>query len=289
MNFLFATTFIIGKAALNYSSPILFIAFRMVVAGILLLGYKFFYNGLSKIKKSDFKLIFLLSIIHIYIPYVFEYWALQYVSAAKASMLFNLAPFITAIFVFYLYNEKLSKIKIVGLIIGVLGFLPILLTQSTIEQSQPKVFFLSLPEIFLFISIFSASYAWIVIQNNLKQKDYSLITLNGFAMLIGGIFSFITAPLFENVAISNVKNFIWLTGLIIIIGNVICYNLYGWLLKKYSATFISFTGFSIPLFTALLQWFFFKELVSWAFFATAVFVAIGLYLFYEEELKVYNQ
>ena len=57
------------------------------------------------------------------------------------------------------------------------------------------------------------------------------------------------------------------------------------LLKKYSATFMSFTSFLSPLFAALYGWAFFQEIISWHFYVSAVIVFTGLYIFYQDELR----
>ena len=70
---------------------------------------------------------------------------------------------------------------------------------------------------------------------------------------------------------------------LILIANIICYNLYGYLLSRYSPTFLSFAGFMTPLFAAFLGWLFLGEQVTWHFFATIGFVILGLYLFHEKK------
>jgi len=291
LNALFATTFIIGKAILQYGKPIFFIGFRMITAGLILLGYQYF-SGLSlKIKKADIKFFVLLALVHIYIPYVFEFWALQYVSAAKTSMLFNLSPFVAAGFSFLLFKEKLTFRKFSGLLIGLMGFIPILISQTSREAAMGEFLFFSVPEIALIFAVISSAAAWIIIKKLMAEKKYSLISINSNAMLLGGLISLVTSFFFENWNLSPIydtKNFLLLTGLIIIIGNIICYNMYGMLLKKYSGTFLSFAGFTIPLFTALFQKLIFNECVSPAFYITFITVSLGLYIFYKEELKRYS-
>ena len=76
---------------------------------------------------------------------------------------------------------------------------------------------------------------------------------------------------------------------LIIIANIICYNLYGYLLSRYSATFLSFAGFMTPLFAAGLGWLFLNEQVTWHFFATIFMVIFGLYLFHERKPIVFEE
>jgi drug/metabolite transporter (DMT)-like permease len=78
---------------------------------------------------------------------------------------------------------------------------------------------------------------------------------------------------------------IGLLGSMILIANIIFYNLYGYLLKKYTATFLSFVGFVTPLFAAFFEWFFFGTMVPHEFFLTVCIVGAGIFIFYQEELK----
>jgi drug/metabolite transporter (DMT)-like permease len=300
--FLFASTFTLGKAALSYVSPLLFIGMRMTLAGSMLLGYSWIKNKKTFfIKYSDYSLFFCIIIFHIFCSYTLEYWALAHVTSAKACLLYNLSPFITALFSYFLFQERLSMKQIAGLGVGFLGFLPILMAQAPTEQLTKNIGFLSLYEIALILSVASSAYGWMIMKK-LINKGYSFILINGIGMTGGGLLAFFTSLIIEGkpaiktavITMPLIANtfgiyaesvlMLLLYGLsLIFIANIICYNLYGHLLSRYSATFLSFAGFMTPLFAALLGWLFLGEKVTWHFFATILLVLYGLYLFHEKK------
>jgi len=70
---------------------------------------------------------------------------------------------------------------------------------------------------------------------------------------------------------------------VVFLAEVICYNLYAFLLKRYSATFLAFAGCLYPIFGALLGWFFFHEKITYNFFISVTIVSAALYLYYIAE------
>lgn len=288
LNLLFASSFIIGKAVLQFSSPLFFVGFRMVFAGILLLLFNYFFSKKKvHFDKPSLILFGKLSLFHIYLPYVLEYWALQYVSAAKTSLLFNLSPFATAILAYLVFGEKLSHQKLIGLFIGFMGFIPILMEKSLSEVVAGEILYISLPELCIILSVICAMYAWILIQKHSAQ-NVSFSLLNGVSMFGGGLLALATSFISEQwspLPVTDWSNFIYLTLLIVLVANIICYNLYSYLLGKFTATFLSFTGFTIAIFTGLLQFIFFKVPVTPAFYISGVIILVGLSIFYQEELK----
>lgn len=305
---LFASTFTLGKAALLYVPPFLFIGVRMLLGGSLLLGYyQFFAKHQRVVEKKDYLLFGRIILFHIFCAYTLEYWALEQVTSAKACLLYNLSPFVTALFSYFLYAERLTKRQICGLIIGFIGFIPIIIAQSPIEQLSWHIGLLSCYEIALIGSVISSAYGWMVMKN-LINKGYSFILVNGIGMVGGGILalllSFIKegAPMMKDVevvlphVVATYGVFgerLLMCGLysmaLIIIANIICYNLYGYLLSRYSATLLSFAGFMTPLFAAGLGWLFLGEQVTWHFFATIGMVILGLYLFHERKPIVFEE
>ena len=297
----FASTFTLGKAALTYVSPLLFIGCRMILGGSILLSYLLYKNRLRvHIKAKDYSLFARIILFHIFLAYTLEFWALEHITSAKACLLYNLSPFITAIFAFFLYHERLSMRQLCGLIIGFLGFLPILIAQTPLEEMGKHIGFFSVYEIALIVSVASSAYGWIIMKK-LTQEGYSFIFVNSIGMLGGGVLAFITSLYIEGIpslkiapiVLHSIEPYVGTTGeslivlsfysiLLVLIANIIGYNLYGYLLSRYSPTFLSFAGFMTPLFAALLGWIFLGEAVSWHFFATMVCIVIGLYLFYDK-------
>ena len=300
--FLFASTFTLGKSALYYVPPFLFIGMRMLFGGSLLLAY---YRCIAKqkiaIAQYDYSLFLRIIIFHIFCAYTLEFWALEYVTSAKACLLYNLSPFITALLSYFLFSERLSSRQILGLVVGFLGFIPILIAQTPLETIGWHLGFVSCWEIALIASVVSSAYGWITMKR-LINKGYSFIMINGIGMIGGGTLALILSlckeglPMMKNVSVTHQslalqygtfgESLIMLAFYslsLIIIANIICYNLYGYLLSRYSATFLSFSGFMTPLFAALLGWLFLGEQVTWHFFATISLVVVGLYLFHEKK------
>jgi drug/metabolite transporter (DMT)-like permease len=110
---------------------------------------------------------------------------------------------------------------------------------------------------------------------------------NGLSMLAGGVMALVNSAIVEDwnpIPVTEVRPFVDCMLLLILISNMICYNLYGFLLKRYSVTFVSFAGFITPLFTALFGWFWLGEVVTWPFYVSAIIVLAGLFVFNQEEL-----
>lgn len=290
-----ASTFTIGKLALQYVQPIFFIAIRMLLAGLLLLGYLYFFRR-SKLffhKKNLWDFVSII-IFHIFFSFVLEFWALNHLNSSKVCIFYNLSPFISAIFSYFWFGEKMTKKKFLGLSLGFLGFLPIIIARGGAgEVSLGAVWFLSWPELMMLFSVTSSVYGWTVVRK-LAWQGYDIILINGIGMLGGGILSLITSffvegyPTINRVSDSMATDLFTCFGymlLLIFLANVVFYNLYGFLLHRYTVTFLSFAGFLTPLFAAGYGWIFIGEAVGWSFFLTIFLVFWGLYLFYQEELR----
>ena len=71
----------------------------------------------------------------------------------------------------------------------------------------------------------------------------------------------------------------------VLISNLICYNLYGVMLKRYTATFLSFMGLLSPIFASISSWALLGEKPSWIIFLSTGVVSLGLWIVYRAELK----
>ncbi|MFC1841512.1 DMT family transporter [Candidatus Dependentiae bacterium] len=284
---LFASSFSIGKVLLGYTTPMFLVGSRMLAGGTILLIYQYLSpNQNFYFKKKHIWLFLQIVLFGVYFNYILRFWALNSLTSSKTCFLYNLAPFMSAIYSYHFFKEKITNRKLAGLIIGFLGMIPILITTSPLEKSLGEVSIISLPEFAVIISVALHAYSWVVMRKLVRDKNYSPTLVNGLTMTAGGLLALLTS--FATGSFFPVTNIVPFTGwliVVIIVSNIICFNLYGNLLKKYTATFLSFAGFLAPLFAALYGWGFLGETITWNFYASSVFVFIGLYLFYIDEKK----
>ncbi|MBN1549531.1 DMT family transporter [Candidatus Babeliales bacterium] len=285
---LFALIFIFGKISLGYGSPIFAVGVRMLIAGFILMGYLLWKNPKAlRIRKKDILPIVLVTIFNVYLTNVLEFWGLQYLVSAKASFLYNLSPFLTALLSYFVFYEKMTKRKIIGLVGGFIGFLPILMSESQGELASGHIGFFSWPELALLGAATATTVGWIALRT-MVTHGFSPIAANAWSMLITGFLCIPTSLVFETwnpFPVVAWKPFLGWTLIIAMISNLICYNLYGYLLKRYSATLMAFLGFFSPFIAAIVGWLVLGETVTWNFVTSAVIVFVSFYLFYKEELR----
>ena len=286
---LFASVFTVAKIGLAYTTPLFFVGFRMLLAGLFMIGYLVcFRRDLLTLKKQDLVPLLKLAFFNIYLTNVFEFWGLQYLTSFKTCFIYSLSPFLSALFSFLVFNEKLSSKKWMGLLIGMVGITPILLAQTTTEELTGHFWIFSWAELAVLAAAACSVYGWILLKQLVQDNQHSPFVANGFSMMIGGFFSLAHSYIDEDwqpIPVTEFLPFIGCTLVLILISNFIGYNLYGWLLKKFSATFLSFSGLSTPLFSAFFGWLLLGENVTWPFYASLLILSLGLTLFYREEEK----
>lgn len=286
---LFASVFTVSKIGLEYTQPFFLIGTRMMLAGLLLLGYEIYrQGGTFKVNWQGWKRILRLAIFNIYLTNVLEFWGLKYLTSFKTCFIYSLSPFISALFSYLIFTEKMSKKKWLGLIIGCLGILPMLLSETSLEQETGHLFIFSWAELAVIIAATTGVYGWILLRQLINENGFSPFLANGLSMVIGGSMSLIHSGFVENwdpLPVTEYLPFIACAAWLLVVSNLICYNLYGWLLKRFSATFMSFAGFTTSMFSALFGWTFLNENLTWAFFISSAIILLGLTFFYQEELK----
>ena len=287
---LFASLFTLQKDTLNYSEPFFLVGSRMLFAGILMLTYLFIRNrSLFKFKIEHLTTLFLLALMNIYLTNIFEIWAINHMVSSKACLIYSLSPFIAALVAFFVLKERLSRKKWIGMLLGFSGLFPILFTQTQEELSAGSVSIFSLAQLSLVGAVFCSVYGWILLKKMVSEFNYSPLMANGVSMALGGALalghSYYSGENWAPIPVTNFQPFIVQSLAMCLISNIICYNLYGYLLKRFTATFMSFAGLVTPIFASLFGWFFLGETITWHFFASIALFSCGLTIFYQEEIK----
>ncbi len=284
---LFASVFTLSKTGLEYTQPFFLVGSRMLLAGVLLLGYVLlFQRHKLRFNQKQFLRMACLALFNIYLTNTLEFWGLQYLTSSKTCFIYSLSPFVSALIGSFILTEKISSLKWVGMLIGFAGMLPILLIQTTAEERAGEFFCFSWAELAVMGAAICSCYGWIILKQLVYEDGLSPLVANGFSMLMGGAMALAHSYAVETwnpLPVTEYIPFLECAFTLIVVSNLICYNLYGWLLKRFSATFMSFAGLSTPLFAALFGWVFLGEVMAWPFYVSLAVVASGLYCFYQEE------
>ncbi len=263
----------------------------MLLGGIILLGW------IALTKRSSFRLqtkqwisICFLSIFSIYLTNVLEFWGLQYLSSAKTCFIYSLSPFFAALFSYLHFKEKMNRRKWIGMLIGFLGFIPVIMTQTGSEDLFNIGGFFTLPTIAIMGAALFSIYGWVLLRLTIKDQELSPVMANGSSMLIGGTLALVHSFFIDSwhpipVESQNIQPFFQGVLSMTLLYNVVCYNVYGLMLKRFTATFLSFVGLLSPIFASLSGWIFLKEPISWTILLSTAVVSVGLGIVYYAELK----
>lgn len=288
---LWSSVFSLGKMALAYSPPIFLTGFRMALAGVLICAYLFITKkNAFKLQKKQYISIGLLAFFSIYLTNILEFWGLQHLTAAKTCFLYSLSPFFAAFFSYIHFKEKMNTRKWIGLLIGFVGFIPVLLTQTGSEDLFNAFSFLSWPTLAIMGAALFSVYGWVLLRIVVKDTEVSPLVANGASMLLGGMFALIHSSFADSwsplpVMMGHFPDVLKGVLIMTLISNIVCYNLYGMMLKRYTATFLSFVGLLSPIFASLNGWLFLGEMPSWTIFLSTGVVSLGLWIVYQAELK----
>jgi len=286
-----SSIFSIGKMTLEYSPPLFLTASRMLLAGVLLLAFITFKDRASfRLTVKQIFFVSLLALFSVYLTNALEFWSLQHLTAAKTCFIYSLGPFFSALLSYLHFGEKMNGRKWLGMLVGFAGFIPVLSVQKGAEELITSLSFLSWPELAMMGAAFCSVYGWILLRVIVKDTTVSPMMANGASMLLGGLFALTHSYLAESwaplpVATASLGPFLQGTLIMTLISNILCYNLYGFLLKRFTATFLSFMGLLSPIFASLNSWIFLGEQPSAIIFVSTGIVSIGLWLIYSAELK----
>ncbi len=283
-------TFINTSLMTSDPYPLLIGMLRAFGSGLLILGGLLLFSKekITNLKLSSRQWYLLIAygiLIHGFAMCGFSY-GLMYANPITACFLYASGPFLTTILLYFDNRTVLSTTKIVGLLIGCFGLIPVLLKSShNAEVLVPDKQWLG--NIIILVSMLFFCWGWILYKKLILSCTHSVQVINAVAMLIGGILSALFVILLHGRALFEITfsdNFLTLMTLFII-ANLLTYSLYAYLLQRFSPTFISFAGFLEPAFALIYGFFLFGYTIGIVDIISFILLFIGLYIFYRQELQ----
>ncbi|MGQ1948177.1 DMT family transporter [Geofilum sp. OHC36d9] len=191
-SWLWSTAFVGVKIGLQYQTPFQFAGIRFFISGILL----FLYFGnprqfFTQIRQHPW-FILLISLVQITFQYALFYSGLNLVPGALAAMVVGSSPLFVAVFVhFALKNDRMTRAKLLSILIGVAGIAIITLGRANVEMKGEYEW---LGILLLIINNFSSGYSSVLVLK--KSTGVSPVVLSSSSLMIGGFMLFaVSVPL----------------------------------------------------------------------------------------------
>lgn len=268
--FLWGSSFIALKYAINIYDPAFVIFFRMLTTLILCL---FLWRWVKKFsyQAGDWKYLFSMSLAEPCLYYLFEGNAMKYTSASQAGVLVSCFPLLVAVVAYIMLKEKVTKQLAIGFSFCIGGgILLTLVSENSSHAPNP-----ALGNFLEFLAMVCAAYYAVSVKKlSTRYSPLALIALQGLA---GSIF-FAPFLLFIDIPTPHDTTAlvgIFYLGAFVTIG---AYGMYNYAITKVSVlTAAAFTNL-IPIFTLGLSALMLGESLDISQWLCILLVFIGVYI-----------
>ncbi len=238
MNFCFAAALPFLKLAGAYSSPFELVAIRMLLSGLILSIVGFVRGSRLPWDRTNWRLLLVTGIIGTYLLCGAEAWALQYMTATKATLLWGLLPLITHGIAFGAGRARSSWAHLLALSMGLCGVYALVGMHRGGSLSFELFSIESLADVLMIIAVIAAALDYIGTER-LMDERHDIVMSNGCMMLVGGFCSIITAYGIDGAhAFSTIA---WRDLMPSLLGIVFFVNCIGLLLQSYLVRYYSVT------------------------------------------------
>jgi drug/metabolite transporter (DMT)-like permease len=214
------------------------------------------------------------------LPFGLVYWGEQFIPSGLAAVLFAVYPFFVALFTrIFIPEEKIGVIKIIGMIFGFSGIV-IIFSQNLLTIGMN--YFLGM----LAVLISGLLQSTIAVSIKKYGQHLHALSMNLIPMAIAGVGMLLLGMLLEDTTklkfdVKAVSSVLYLG----IIGSVVTFTAYYWLLKRINIILLSLTAFITPIIALFIGWIFLDETLMPNQILGSFFVLTGLLIANLSSLK----
>jgi drug/metabolite transporter (DMT)-like permease len=274
--FIWGSTWLAIKIGLEFLPPFLFAGIRFATATVgLLILTKMLHAHMPR-NRSSWMVMLFLGIFQISLPYGLVFWAEQYVTSGLAAVLFATLPFFVVIFAHILVDEKLTKLKAIGVIASFVGLILIFWKDIAVPQGLTANFSLY-GGLAVVGSAASGALANVVGKQHAEEIDPAsnvlVQSLTGTVVLTS--FGLVTE---KNTVLSFAPTSVLAILYLGIVGSALAFVGMYWLLTKTTATNVSLITFITPILALILGWVVLQEVPDPNVGLGAMLILAGVYL-----------
>jgi drug/metabolite transporter (DMT)-like permease len=241
----------------EYWNPVIVIFFRSFFSSALLFLILKLLGKSAKIDKKDYKTIFILALFSPALYFLFESFGLLYSSPTVSAGIVALIPVFISIMAFFVFDERLWKWNIVGIILSFSGIWMMLINKDMVFEAKWY------GVVFLFLAVASSvCYAVFIRRLSLKYNPFVIVAWQN---LIGSLLFF---PFFLTFGLHQVMTTPITTELIIsfllllIFASTLAFPFHTFVISKIGVSRASIFSNLIPVITAIVSFFILKEMLS---------------------------
>lgn len=266
------STWLAVKIGLETAPPFWFATIRFIIAFVVL-------GAIILLKRPDYSLvkknlgkIFTAGFLAYGFCYATIYWGQRFISSGTASVLFASIPFFVALFsVRMLPDEKVTPIKVIGMVLGFSGLVVIFFGDISLHGSDALW-----GATMIVVSSSAAGFTAVFVKRHLREVDSLLLTHT--QMIPGLLFLLILALIFEDFSAFDLSANTILPALYLaIFGTAFAFWGYFYLLARINAVKLSLIGFLTPVIALCLGWLVLDETITIRFAGGIALVLAGIW------------
>jgi len=263
---LMGSAFAIGKIGLDYSSPILLVAFRFTLAGLLMAIFVILWKRPHPDNAKDWGKMFIIGFFQTAGVMGCIFVSLETITAGESSILTFINPLLVIIFGTIFLKFAYRRLQWIGVILGFLGVFITFGAHLTIKIGT----------LLGFLSAVSWAIGTLLIKTWGEKFDVWVLT--AYQMLFGGIILFFSSfmlekPFFEATA-TSIFILLWLA----IMASIVQFAVWFYLLHIGDPGKTSAFLFLAPFFGVLSGWLLLDEPIHWYVMLGGLFIFVGIFL-----------
>ncbi|MFN2493456.1 MAG: DMT family transporter [Pyrinomonadaceae bacterium] len=269
---IWGSTWLFIKIGLEDLPPFTFAGIRFVISCSIL----FALIGMRGIplprRRSDWGLLAVTGLLTFSINYGLVFWGEQYISSGLAAVLQSMMPgFGMLLAHLYLPKERITALRIVGVVMGIVGVAVIFSNQLSVSGRRAL-----LGSAALVLSALSGAYSNVLVKAKAKHLDPS-VTAAG--QMLFGLFPLLALGLLLE---GNPMRFHWTQRAVIsvlylaIVGTVIAFVLYYWLIQHMDVTNTLLISLITPVVAVILGMLVLNERLTWRTLAGGAMIISGI-------------
>lgn len=274
---IWGTTWIFIKIGLNDLPPISFAGIRFLLAFAILLPIILLKKKSFPKTGREWKIIAVSGVLQFFVNYGLLFWGEQHISSGLAAVLQATIPAFGLVLArIYIPSEKITVIKVASILLGLIGVAVIFKEQLQLGGTLSLI-----GSIAIVVGAFAAAYASVL------TKTYGR-EISSMSLLCGQIiFGFVPLLTVGFVAEGNPLNFNWTWSAVIcvlylaIIGSIVAFLLYYWLLMRIDVTKAMMISLVTPLVAVIIGGIYLGETLATQtiFGGLLVLASVGLIIF----------